>query len=67
MTTLPIREYQRAQAVLLLAEKTTAQETARRCGLTLTSVRKWGRRFASQRLAGLKDRPRPGRPPRFSP
>ncbi|HZD03828.1 MAG TPA: helix-turn-helix domain-containing protein [Longimicrobiales bacterium] len=67
MTTLPHREHQRARVILLLADQTTATETAQRCDLTVLTVRKWGRRFASEGMAGLKDRPRPGRPPRFSP
>ncbi len=39
---------------------------ARHLGVCEDTVRKWRRRYARQRLAGLADAPRCGRPPRFS-
>jgi transposase len=57
----------RARMILLLAEGHTEAETARRCGQEERTVRRWGRRFSKQGLAGLRDRPRSGRPPLFSP
>ncbi len=67
MTTLPVGEWKRAQAVLLLDAKRTEKETAGRCGLGVRIVRKWARRYLEEGLAGLKDRPGRGRKPLFSP
>lgn len=57
----------RLQAILLMAagEKLVAIE--RRVGLAERHIRKWAKRFAADGLSGLQDRPRPGRPPVFSP
>jgi transposase-like protein len=57
----------RAQAVLLAAAGASTSEIARRVGRDRTWVREWVRRFARHRLAGLRDAPRAGRPPKFSP
>ncbi|MDI6106078.1 IS630 family transposase [Actinoplanes sp. NEAU-A12] len=40
---------------------------ARRHDVTVDTVRRWRGRFADEGLAGLADRPRPGRPTRFTP
>ncbi|MET7951654.1 IS630 family transposase [Micromonospora sp. NPDC005324] len=40
---------------------------ARRHNVTVDTVRRWRGRFADEGLAGLTDRPRPGRPTRFTP
>jgi hypothetical protein len=57
----------RAHLVLLLADGGSVSAVARRCGVDRVTVRHWGERFVADRLAGLKDRPRPGRPPAFPP
>jgi transposase-like protein len=57
----------RAQAVLLAAGGVSISEIARRVGRDRTWVREWVRRFVRHRLDGLRDVPRSGRPPKFSP
>lgn len=57
----------RARAILLLAEGQPYSHTARQVGLTERHVHKWAQRFVTEGLAGLSDRPRPGRPPAFPP
>jgi Winged helix-turn helix len=57
----------RAHLVLLLADGASVSAVARRCGVDRVTVRHWGERFVADRLAGLTDRPRAGRPPAFPP
>ena len=57
----------RAPIVLLAAEGVSVRHIGPRVGLSRTVVRTWLDRFRGQRLAGLHDLPRPGRPRRFSP
>jgi len=57
----------RAQLVLLLADGHAVSAIARRTGVDRGTVRHWGARFVQDRLAGLTDRPRSGRPPGFPP
>jgi transposase len=57
----------RARAVLLMAEAVSGAEVARRTGYTVVQVSRIRRRFAEQGVAGLADRPRCGRPVKFSP
>lgn len=57
----------RGRMILLLADGHAVSDTARRVGVERWIVRQWARRFQAERLAGLKDRPRPGRPPVFPP
>lgn len=65
--TRPHREVLRAKMVLLAAEGLSNAEIARRLDSTERSVGKWRRRFYEEGLAGLDERPRPGRPRSFSP
>jgi transposase len=53
---------QRSRIVLAAAEGLNNTEIAARLGLAVSSVRKWRKRFSEQRLDGLTDEPRPGRP-----
>jgi hypothetical protein len=66
-TTGPAGLARRGRALLLLEQGRTLKETAALCGLSARHVRKWAERFRRDRLAGLRDRPRPGRKPVFSP
>lgn len=52
----------RARAVGLMAEGVPGVEIARRTGYTPVQISRLRRRFAAERVAGLRDRPRPGRP-----
>jgi hypothetical protein len=65
--TRPYREVIRAKLVLLAAEGLTDTEIAARLDCTDRMVAKWRSRFAAEGLAGLDERPRPGRPRSFSP
>jgi Helix-turn-helix domain len=58
---------QRARIILSLAAGVSITHTARRVGVQRRIARDWGHRFRQQRLPGLADRPRSGRPPVFSP
>src|SRR5712691_2475281 len=65
--TTPHGEVLRAKIVLLAAEGQTNAEIARRLDCSLRTVSLWRKRFFEERLDGLGDRPRPGRPRRFPP
>ena len=65
--TLPYREVVRAKGVLLAAAGLSNEEIARRLSTTRAVVSKWRKRFFEERLAGLEERDRPGRPRVFSP
>lgn len=52
----------RARVVLLMADSVSGAEIARMSGYTDVQVSRLRRRFAEERLAGLGDRPRSGRP-----
>jgi len=52
----------RANAVLLMAERVPGVKIAQRTGYTAVQVSRIRRRFAEERLGGLADRPRSGRP-----
>jgi hypothetical protein len=57
----------RAQVVSEPAGGASFAATVRKTKMREPHVRKWVGRFLQQGLAGLNDRPRPGRPPGFSP
>jgi transposase len=65
--TTPYRDKIRAQIVLLAAQQRSNAAIAIEVGISVDTVRTWRGRFAAQGLAGLADRARSGRPPRFSP
>ena len=52
----------RSRIVLAAADGLNNTEIAAQLGMAVSSVRKWRKRFVEQRLDGLTDEPRPGRP-----
>ena len=65
--TLAYQRVQRAKLVLYAAEGATNAEIARRLGMNADVVGRWRKRFHYERLGGLEDRARAGRPRRFPP
>jgi len=64
-TRSPHRDRVRARIVLAAADGELNAVIARRIGIGVDTVRKWRKRFTVDRLAGLRDVPRPGRPRRL--
>jgi transposase len=62
----PHRQVVRARIVLDAAAGLSSALIARRVGVTPNTVRKWRKRFCTHGYAGLRDRPRPGRPRVFA-
>jgi len=62
----PYRDRLRSRIVLAAAAGKNNAAIAVEMGVCADTVRKWRRRFAAGRLAGLKDAPRSGRPPVFT-
>jgi len=56
----------RARVVLLMADNVSGVEIARMSGYTVVQVSRLRRRFAEERLVGLQDKPRSGRPMRIN-
>ncbi|HTH86640.1 helix-turn-helix domain-containing protein [Mycobacterium sp.] len=63
--TSPYSEVIRAKIVLYAAEGLGNDEIAARLDTPRQVVSKWRKRFFDERLAGLTDLPRGGRPPSF--
>jgi hypothetical protein len=63
----PHRNVVRARAILLAAEGLSNTEIGERLAQSRQAVSQWRRRFCEEGLLGLEERPRPGRPRRFSP
>lgn len=57
----------RAKAVLMAAQGLDNKTIGERLSLPRQIVSKWRKRFFEERLEGLTDRPRTGRPSDFSP
>ena len=64
---VPAGVARRARIVLLAAEGVRLRHIGPRLGVDRNVVRDWLDRFRAHGLAGLQDRPRPGRRPVFSP
>jgi hypothetical protein len=65
--TLPYWQVTRAQMVLLAAQGLRNDQIAARLNCRREVVSQWRKRFFEQRLGGLEDQPRRGRPPVFPP
>ena len=65
--TLPYFIVARAKMILLAAEGLQNDEIALRLNTTRKIVSIWRKRFFEERISGLEERPRPGRPPVFPP
>jgi hypothetical protein len=65
--TSPYRDVVRAKIVLLAAGGLGNDEIGARLDTARQVVSKWRHRFFQDRLAGLDEEPRGGRPARFSP
>lgn len=65
--TLPYFQVIRARMILHAAEGLSNDEIAERLDTRREVVSLWRKRFFKGRLAGLEERPRPGRPRSFPP
>ena len=65
--TLPYYKVVRAKAILLAAKGLENKKIGEQLNMPREIISKWRKRFFEERLDGLKDRPRRGRPSRFSP
>lgn len=65
--TLPYFEVVRAKMILLAAGGLSNDQIAAHLGARREVVSMWRKRFFEDRIAGLEERSRPGRPRTFSP
>ena len=65
--TLPYFEVVRAKMILMAADDMDNDEIAARLDTRREVVSQWRQRFFKERLAGLEERARPGRPRVFPP
>ena len=61
------RAARRILALALVLDGRSREEAARSCGMDRQTLRDWVHRYNAEGLAGLLDRPLPGRQPRLSP
>ncbi len=65
--TSPYYSVIRANAILMASQDMENDAIGQRLGLRRQIVSKWRKRFHDERLGGLEDRSRPGRPSGFPP
>jgi Winged helix-turn helix len=65
--TLPYFQVQRAKMILLAAEGLSNDLIAARLDTRREVVGRWRKRFFAERIMGLEEQARPGRPRTFSP
>jgi hypothetical protein len=58
----PVSLYKRAKVILLLGEKVSPSEAARRVGLHRANVYRWAKRYYYDGASGLRDLPRKRKP-----
>ena len=61
--TISVRDRRRSEIILLSAQGLTQRQIAEQLGISRLQVGRWVGRFASERLAGLRDAPGRGRKP----
>ncbi len=66
-TTIEAGVAKRARIILCISKGISVSDTARTVGISRRLVYEWVERFNDQGLKGLRDKPRPGRTPFFSP
>jgi transposase len=64
--TASAREVERCKIIWFSAQGERVPAIAQRVGVHEQTVRDWIKRFNTQGLLGLQDRPRPGKPPIYS-
>ncbi|MCB0061200.1 MAG: helix-turn-helix domain containing protein [Caldilineaceae bacterium] len=62
---LPSRLFKRATALLALDQGSTFERVAELVDVTNDTVRAWLKRYEKEGIAGLRDKPRSGRPLKF--
>src|SRR6266404_4474240 len=62
-----VRAVERARIILACLDGKEIQQVARELEISVPTVSKWRKRFAQRGLDGLRDRPRPGKPPVYGP
>jgi transposase len=62
----PYRDVVRAKAILLAADGLSNTEIGERLAISRQVASRWRIRFRREGIQGLEERPRPGRPPRFT-
>jgi len=65
--TAPYYRVIRAKAILMAAQGMENKAIGEKLGEPRQIISQWRKRFVEERLEGLEDHPRPGRPPGFSP
>ncbi len=65
--TSPYYKVVRAKTILLAAEGLENQQIGQQLQMPRQIISKWRKRFFEQRMAGLQDQQRRGRPSRFFP
>ncbi len=61
------RQVERSKIILACATGKQNKQVADELGVTIPTVGKWRKRFAEQRLPGLQDAERTGKPPTYGP